>query len=181
MLTRLRRRLAHVGADRLTIVEANMNAPLPVNEPVDVVFSVAAMHLLPDHEAAFRSLAGTIRPEGVLRAEWGAEGNLANVEEALVSLGLPSMRHAFNFGTPEQTERRLRIAGFIDIDIAVVPHSARFESSTQLEVYLTTVPLRPVLDRLPIDQHDQVVRAVAARLPDRQVDFMRLQVSARRP
>jgi hypothetical protein len=54
------------------------------------------------------------------------------------------------------------------------------ESGTHFEAFLTSVVLSAVLDSVPAGQRQQVVRDVAVRLPERQVDYLRLQASARR-
>ncbi len=180
MLAKLRGRLAGVGPDRLTTLHADLTAPLTLDEPVDAVFSVATLHWVPDHGSLFGSLAGVLRPGGVLRAEWGGAGNVANVETALVDLGLPRIGESCNFFTAKQTTERLAAAGFTDIDVVCVPDSARMESGAQFEAFLTSVVLSAVLDSIPTGQRQQVAKDVAARLPEPQVDFMRLQASARR-
>ena len=78
MLNRLRARLAGTGPERLTVLQADLTAPLPVAEPVDAAFSVATLHWLPDHEQVFRSLAAVLGPGALLRAEWGGAGNCAS-------------------------------------------------------------------------------------------------------
>jgi trans-aconitate 2-methyltransferase len=180
MLAQLRRRLAGIGPDRLTILRADLTAPLGLEEPVDAVFSVATLHWLPDHESVFRSLAGVLRPGGLLRAEWGGAGNIANIEAALVDLGLPQVGESCQFATAEHTAQWLAAAGFTDIDVTCVPDFARLETTGQLEAFLTTVVLAAVLDGLPAGQRRQVVQDVAARLPEPEVDYKRLHVSARR-
>lgn len=180
MLAQLRDRLAGVGPDRLTTLHADLTGPLVLNEPVDAVFTVATLHWMPDHGSLFQSLAGVLRPGGLLRAEWGGAGNVANVEAVLVDLGLPRVGEACNFATAERTAERLAAAGFIDIDVVCVPDPARMESAPQFEAFLTSVVLSAVLDSIPVGQRRQAVRDVAARLPEPQVDFMRLQASARR-
>lgn len=180
MLAQLRDRLAGVGPDRLTTLHADLTAPLSLDEPVDAVFSVATLHWIPDHGSLFHSLAAVLRPGGLLRAEWGGAGNVANVEAALVELGLPRIGESCNFATADQTAGRLAVAGFTDIDVICVPDPARMESGAQFEAFLTSVVLSAVLDSIPAGQRRQVVRDVAARLPEPRVDFMRLQASARR-
>jgi len=185
MLTRLRERLrdelARPSGSRLTVVRANLAAPLRLERPVDAVFSVATLHWLPDHPAVFRSLAGVLRPGGLLRAEWGGAGNCASVESALAAAGLPPLNAACNFATDRQTADRLRDAGFADVRTALVPDPARFEPGAQLEAYLGTVVLGSVLESVPAGQRAEAVRQVAARLPEPAVDYVRLQASARRP
>lgn len=180
MLAQLRDRLAGVGPDRLTTLHADLTAPLTLEEPVDAVFSVATLHWVPDHGSLFRSFAGVLRPGGLLRAEWGGAGNVASVEAALVELGLPRIGEACNFATAEQTAERLAAAGFTDIDVVCVPDAARMQSDVQFEAFLTSVVLSAVLDSIPPAQRRQAVSDVAARLPEPQVDYVRLQASARR-
>ncbi len=143
-------------------------------------FSVATLHWIPDHGSLFQSLAGVLRPGGLLRAEWGGAGNVANVEAVLVDLGLPRIGEACNFATADQTAERLAAAGFTDIDVVCVPDPARMESAPQFEAFLTSVVLSAVLATIAADQRPQAVRDVAVRLPEPRVDFMRLQASARR-
>ena len=146
-----------------------------------LTFSVATLHWLPDHEAAFRSLATILRPEGVLRAEWGGAGNLASINAALVELGLASVDDALQFADAEQTAARLTAAGFVDVQVELVPDPARLQPGPQLEAFLGTVVLGAVLDPLPEDQRPQVIRDVAARLPRAEVDYVRLRAAARLP
>jgi trans-aconitate 2-methyltransferase len=180
MLAQLRDRLAGVGPDRLTTLHADLTAPLTLEEPVDAVFSVATLHWVPDHRSLFRSLAGVLRPGGLFRAEWGGAGNVANVEAVLVDLGLPRIGEACNFATAERTARRLATAGFTDIDVVCVPDPARMQSAVQFEAFMTSVVLSAVLDSIPTGRRRQVVKDVGARLPEPQVDYVRLQACARR-
>jgi trans-aconitate 2-methyltransferase len=181
MLDRLRRRLAGVDPARLTVLRANLAEPLVLDRPVDAVFSVATLHWLPDHPAVFRSLAGVLRPGGLLRAEWGGAGNCATVETALAGLGLPPLNAACNFATDGETAQRLRDAGFTDVHTALVPDPARLEPGAQLEAFLGTVVLGSVLEQVPAGDRAEMARRVAARLPAPAVDYVRLQASARLP
>ncbi|MFJ4655777.1 class I SAM-dependent methyltransferase [Nocardia sp. NPDC088792] len=181
MLARLRDRLADTAADRLTVLEANLNAPLHIDADIDAVFSVATLHWLPDHDAVFRSLAGVLRPGGILCAEWGGAGNLAGIEAALADIDLPALNGPCHFATAEDTARRLEAAGFVDIEVALVPDPAHLEPGAQLESFLSTVVLGAVLDPLPESERAGVVHAVATRLPEPVIDYVRLQASARLP
>jgi trans-aconitate 2-methyltransferase len=87
----------------------------------------------------------------------------------------------WHFPGVDDTGRRLAAAGFTDIDVALVPDPARLEPGEQLWSYLGTVVLGAHLDRLPPEQHRPVVQAVAAKLPEPVVDYVRLQFSARIP
>ena len=178
MLERLRGRLAGTDPERWSALQADLREPLELDAPVDAVFSVATLHWLPDHAAVFASLAGALRPGGLLRAEWGGAGNLAGVDSALEDLGLLSVDDRLAFVGAEQTTQRLADAGFVDVRVSLVPDPVRLQPGAQLEAFLATVVLGAVLDPLPADRRPDVVRDVAARLDGPVVDYVRLQAAA---
>jgi len=111
----------------------------------------------------------------------GGDGNLASINDVLVGLGLASVDDALQFADAKQTAARLTAAGFIDVQVDLVPDPARLQPGKQLEAFLGTVVLATVLDPLPHDQRREVVREVAARLPRPEVDYVRLRASAQLP
>jgi SAM-dependent methyltransferase len=153
-------------------------------ETVDVVFSTATFHWIADHDALFASLRGVLRSGGRLVAQCGGAGNIASVHAAArQAADDPEFRSYFegwrgpwNFATPEDTERRLRDAGFAEArcwlaDRPVQPDDAR--------EYLRTINLGAHLDRLPDDLRYPFVDAVLARLGERPVlDYVRLNIDA---
>ena len=80
---------------------------LTLDEPVDSVFSCAVFHWIDDHERLFERLHAALRPGGRLVAQCGGHGNIVNV---VAAMGEEGPRH--HFARPEDTERRLREAGF---------------------------------------------------------------------
>jgi trans-aconitate 2-methyltransferase len=178
MLDQLAKRLA--GSDRLTVQRADLREPLSLDRPADAVFSVATLHWLPDHDVVFRSLAGVLRPGGLLRIECGGAGNIAEVDRAVTGLGFPSLNGAFRFADVADTEASLAAAGFTDIEVNLVHDPARFQAGAQLESFLATVVLGPLLDPMEPLARPDVVRRVAAALPRPEVDYVRLQMSATR-
>ncbi len=179
MLSRLRERLAGVPSDRLTVLHADLRERLPLDRPVDAVFSVATLHWLPDHRSVFARLRSALRAGGRLAAEFGGHGNLAAVDAALTDLGLPSVNGQLTFATAESTRAALAAAGFTDVDVDLRPDPAVFTERDQLEAFLAVVVLGTVLDPLPSTERRRVVLAVAARLPRPEVDYVRLTVHAR--
>jgi hypothetical protein len=91
------------------------------------------------------------------------------------SLPLPHKRWG-----PETTAR-LAAAGFTEIDVAVVPDPVALEPGDQIEAFLATVILGPLLRGLPPAERRPFVRAVAQRLPGPIIDYVRLQIRAVRP
>jgi trans-aconitate 2-methyltransferase len=104
---------------------------------------------------------------------------VASVEAAIRTV-LREAPSTWNFAGVDETRERLARAGFTDIDVALVPDPARLEPGEQLRSYLRTVVLGGHLDRLPAAEHDAFVAAVADRLDEPVVDYVRLQFAGRR-
>ena len=177
MLVEATRRLARFG-DRVRFVECDLGRPLPLTEPVDAVFSTATLHWVPDHDALFRNLAAVVRPGGPLVAQCGGAGNIASVQRVLADLG--EWTGPWTFATPEETAARLETAGFVDVDVWLHEEPTRIEPGEPMEAFLTTVILRTHLDRMPEDQRAGFVHRVAERLPSPVIDYVRLNIVARR-
>ena len=178
MLVEARRRLERFGG-RVQFVECDLGAPLPIDGPVDAVFSTATFHWVPDHDALFANLAAVLRPGGALVAQCGGAGNLASVRRAVAEVG-ETWPRPWAFAGPEDTAARLAGAGFVDIETWLHDEPTRIEPGEALETFLRTVVLRLHVDRLPEEQRAGYVRAVAERLPAGDLDYVRLNIVARR-
>jgi trans-aconitate 2-methyltransferase len=180
MVDEARRRLARFG-DRITYVVADLNEPfeLPGGALVDAILSTATFHWVPDHAALFRNLAAVIRPNGRLVAQFGGAGNIARVKAIVASIGDGWLGPA-HYETPEATTERLAAAGFVDIHAWLQPEPTRFEPGEPFETFLRTVILGPQVDRLPESERAGYVHEVASRLGEPLVDYVRLNVDARR-
>ena len=179
MVDAARDRLARFG-DRIEYVVADLGAPLPIDEPVDAVLSTATFHWVPDHDALFANLAAVIRPGGWLVAQCGGVGNIESIQRVLATVG-DGWLGAGPLRDGRWTRRaRLDAAGFVDLECWLTDEPTRFESGEPFETYLRTVVLGAHLARLPADEHDAFVRAVADRLPDPLIDYVRLNIVARR-
>ncbi len=176
MLDQLRVRLdGRTG--RLEIVHADLTQPLRLPDPVDAVFSVAAFHWIPDHDALFDNLAAVLVPGGQLVFECGGHGNIASVIHAVGSL-VDDVPEVWNFADVTETGTRLRAAGFVDTEVELVTDAAVFPDDDLLLRYLETVILGAHLDRLRVDERAAFIRAVADRLPAPVIDYVRLTVRA---
>jgi trans-aconitate 2-methyltransferase len=179
MIASASERLARFGA-RVSYVVADLGEPLPVDPgSVDAVLSTATFHWVPDHDALFRNLAAVLRPGGPLVAQCGGAGNVASIGRALAALGY-GWRGGVHFETPEATGDRLRASGFVDVECWLTDEPTRFERGPELEIYLRTVVLGPHLDEMPAADHDEFVRAVADGLDEPVIDYVRLNITARR-
>lgn len=179
MLARARDRLAGFG-DRIEFIEADLRRPLPIAEPVDAVLSTATFHWIVDHDELFRHLAAVIRPGGWLVAQSGGAGNIASIMAVLSTTG-DGWRGDVTFADPIETARRLDAAGFVDIECWLQDEPTWFEPGPPFETYLRTVVLGAHLERLPEDARGAFVHEVAARLAEPMIDYVRLNIVARRP
>lgn len=165
------------GDARVTLVHADLEEPLPLAEPVDAIVSTSTFHWVRDHDALFRHLAAALRPGGQLVVDCGGAGNIAAVVEILRDLGHTEL--PWTYAGVEETEARLRAAGFERMDVRLRPRVTRFGSVEELERFFTTVALRTfVTDLGPVDG-PALVHEVATRLPAPELRWVRLEIEAR--
>ena len=179
MLAQLRDRLAG-QLDRVQVLQADLREPLPATEPVDAVLSVATLHWLPDHAQVFGSVARMLRPGGQFVAEAGGLGNIAGVRAVLGELGADDGRDIWNFAGAAETRARLAAAGFTGIEVGLVPDPAWLRvggpaGGVPGHRHPRCAPARPAARR-----RQPFVRAVAGRLDEPVVDYVRLQIRATR-
>jgi trans-aconitate 2-methyltransferase len=178
MIDAARDRLAPFG-ERIEFVVADLGQPLPIEGAVDAILSTATFHWVPDHDALFANLAAVLRPGGWLVAQCGGAGNIATVRRVLASIGDGWLGPA-HYETPMATVRRLDASGFVDIECWLTDKPTRFEAGEPFETFLRTVILGPHLERLRLGERDAFVREVASRMPEPLIDYVRLNILARR-
>jgi trans-aconitate 2-methyltransferase len=170
---------ARLGEDpRVELVQADLGRPLPLAAPVDAIVSTSTLHWVRDHDAMYGHLHDALRPGGVLHADCGGHGNIARVLAALREVGVTE--HPWTFATPEETLARLAATGFADAQARLVPRPMPLDPA-DLREYLRTVVLGPFVDRRSPEEATRLIDAVAERLPDATLDYVRLELSARRP
>lgn len=180
MVEKARQRLG----DRADYLHADL-AELTVPEPVDLVFSTATFHWLPDHARLFARLRAALREGGRLVAQCGGEGNVAAYAEAILAVAaeprfaphFEGMERPWNFAAPEPTEERLRAAGFEPVRCWLEPKPVTPEHPYE---FATTVTLGPHLARLPEELHRPFAEEILARSPQPfTLDYVRLNIEAR--
>jgi trans-aconitate 2-methyltransferase len=176
MLDEARRRLASYG-ELVEYVQADLAAPLPLSPPVDAILSTATFHWVLDHDALFRHLAAVVVPGGRLVAQCGGRGNIATVQAALAELG-EGQRAVHYFAGPEETEARLRAAGFTDARCWLEDAPTTFASRPEFETFLETVILRPYLGDRAGNDRAAFVAAIADRIGSLELDYVRLNIDA---
>jgi trans-aconitate 2-methyltransferase len=173
------------------LVRADLTT-LALGRPVDLVFSTATLHWIPDHERLFANLFRLLAPGGRLVAQYGGAGNLARVVDRVAAwMADPAhaphsrgFRNSWRFGDPEETSRMLARAGFVAIDAALEPAPARFDGAAEYREFLAKVVLREHLAHLPPSIGaalvDATCDAAARDDPPFMLDYVRLNVSATR-
>jgi trans-aconitate 2-methyltransferase len=166
------------GDPRVDLVVADLTEPLQIDGRVDAILSTATFHWIGDHASLFRNLASVLRPGGQLVAQCGGAGNIANLERIISRLG-----HTFGgkktFATAEETRARLEDTGFEAIETWL--HEERTTiPDDDLEAFLETVCLGGIVDGMGDDERERFVHEVAARMPEPRIDYVRLNISARK-
>ncbi len=176
MVAEAQRRLAP-DSERVTVLRADLAKPLPL-QSVDAIVSTATFHWIHDHEALFAHLAPVLRPGGQLVAQCGGVGNIARVHAAAKAAGVDL--DPTHFATPADTERRLTAAGFIEVRCWLQPEPTPLGAGEPFETYLRTVCLRAHLEQLPASEHKAFLQAVMHQLGEPVIDYVRLNIDARR-
>jgi len=158
---------------------------LELTEPVDLVFSTATFHWILDHELLFRRLRAALAPGGRMVAQCGGRGNIAEFSEAVRAVAtrsefssrLGSMDEHWNFAAPEETEQRLRDAGFGEARCWLQPKPVIPESPLD---FTSTAVIGTHLARLP----EQLRRPFAEAVLDQAgepltLEYVRLNIEAR--
>lgn len=180
-------RLAAFG-ERARVMQADLQ-DLPPLPSVDVVFSNAVFHWVPDHDRLFRGLRGFLRPGGHLVAQCGGQGNLARCRAATEAVRVEGpfasffadWRPPWHYEPPEPTRQRMEAAGFRDVQCWLAPAPTAFPDRDALRAFLRGAVLTPYNAVLPEAQRDAFANAVVDRLggPPWELDYVRLEMRAR--
>lgn len=153
-------------------------------ERVDAVLSTATFHWIADHDGLFARLRAVLRDGGQFVAQCGGAGNIEVVHAAAraVAADPPYAAHLggwagpWNFATPQDTEARLRAAGFTDVRCGLQEWPVRPDDPT---TYLSNIVLGAHLEQLPADLHDPFVAGVLDALPaPLTIPYVRLNIDA---
>jgi trans-aconitate methyltransferase len=192
MLEQARKRLARY-VDRVSFVRADVATHVE-RPPVDAVFSTATFHWVRDHDALFRSLFASLRPGGRLVAQWGGGPNIARLVERTDRLRANATFAPFfarwekpwRFANTDETEGRLKRAGFVVTRVWLEAAPARFDDAASFREFVSTVCLRSELAQLPDEKTrdaylDPVVGEASHDDPPFVLDYWRLNVDAHVP
>jgi trans-aconitate 2-methyltransferase len=173
-----------------SVVRADLSF-VPFRGAFDLIFSTATFHWIQDHERLFAELRGALRARGRLEAQCGGGPNLGALHARADALAAePQFKSQFagwqepwNFATPDETELRLRKAGFRDARCWLEYAPTTFPDADRYRDFLQTVVLRPYLAK--VSEHElrmhylqALVAAAADDDPPFTLDYWRLNISA---
>ncbi len=152
---------------------------LDLAEPVDAIVSTATLHWVSDHDRLWARLAWALRPSGLLEIQCGGEGNIDDVREVIEAVARDVAPELVGwspwvFAGPQQTEERLRQAGFTAIRCWLEERPTYPED---VDTFVRTSILPAHLARLPARRREEFAAAVVegVRLP---LGYVRLNASA---
>lgn len=172
-------------ADRSEVICRDL-AALGMEAAVDHAFSNAVFHWIEDHDTLFRGLHRAIRPGGTLVAQCGGRGNVAEVESALRTVcrepsfsgTMGDFESPWNFAGPEESEARLRAAGFTQARCWLENQTARPEEP---RAFLQASGLAPIRERLDPESFEAFTdRMMAVMGQPEAFDYVRLNITAER-
>jgi trans-aconitate 2-methyltransferase len=152
---------------------------LDLSESVDAIVSTAALHWVGEHDRLWQQLARALRPGGRLEIQCGGQGNIDGVCEVIDAVAASTAPELMGwspwvFAGPEETERRLREAGFVEVRCWLEERPTYPED---VGAFVRTSILAAHLQRLPQERRESFAAAVVAgvQLP---LDYVRLNASA---
>lgn len=177
---------------RVSFVQAALPA-LPFASTIDVVFSTATFHWVPDHPALFAGICAALRSGGRLHAQCGGGPNLAGAH-ALAERVMHAPPFApyfvgwngvWQFADAGETAGRLTAAGFTEVEAWLEAAPTMLASADDYKAFVTTVIYHPHLARLPDALHAPFIEAVTALAaetsPPFSLDYWRLNMTGRKP
>lgn len=149
---------------------------LILGEPVDAIVSTATLHWVPDHDRLWARLAAALGPGGILEAQCGGRGNIADVAAAIEEVAFDELAgwSPWVFAGPEETTARLELAGFTEVRCWL---EDRPTDPPDLAEFVRTSILPAHLARLPAERRGAFVEAVLERI-EAPLGDVRLNVSA---
>jgi trans-aconitate 2-methyltransferase len=159
---------------------------LELDEPVDAIVSSAVFHWIPDHDALFARMRAALEEGGRIEAQCGGKGNLDEFrrisgevvagEPYAAQLAAAGFEEPWFYGDAEETEERLRAAGFGEIKTWLQPWDVVPPDPRE---FMRTLILKPHVDSLPAALHERLLDDVLAAVGEPfSLRYVRLNISA---
>jgi trans-aconitate 2-methyltransferase len=159
---------------------------LELGEPVDAITSSAVFHWIPDHDALFARMRAALKPGGRIEAQCGGKGNLDDFrrvsgevvirEPYAAHLRESGFEEPWFYADAEETAKRLRAAGFEEIETSLQPWDVVPPDPRE---FMRTLILKPHVDSLPAELHEPLLDEVEAAVGEPfSLRYIRLNISA---
>lgn len=182
----------HGSLDRVEFRHADLT-DFTFPKPVDLIFSNAVFHWVPDHAQMFHSLFAVVKPGGSLVAQFGGGGNLARLKSRVMVMRndepfrryLEKFDEVAHYEPVEPTVARLREAGFENIDAGLHPEPVTFPDAVAYKSFIRSVNLHRYMAKFPPEVEEDFVDRLAMMAskdhPPYTLDYVRLTVRATKP
>ena len=162
------------GNPKVSMLQSDLNSPLPVApDSIDAIMTVAALHWLPSHDQVWQHFYRALKPGGRLVVDAGGFGNLDSTLHTARTIDPAAYFPDWYYAKDTDTHELLTEAGFTNIQVQLRPHPTPLPDTKTLFTYLKTLVFR--------EWSDEKLRALAEILPDRNLDYVRLEVRANKP
>jgi trans-aconitate 2-methyltransferase len=159
---------------------------LELDEPVDAIVSSAVFHWITDHDALFARMRAALKEGGRIEAQCGGKGNIDEFrrvsgevvarEPYAAHLDAVGFEEPWFYADAGETEERLRAAGFTDVKAWLQPWDVVPADPRE---FMRTLILKPQVDSLPPELHEQVLDDVEAAVGGPfTLRYVRLNISA---
>lgn len=192
MTANLEKELAGRGITNVVALTASLT-DFTLPEQVDVVFSNAVFHWVPDDDGLFGSLARATKPGGRLRAQCGGAGNISRLREATHAVEkrapysdqLSGDSEFRKYRTVEEARTAMERNGWRDVRGDLFEAPVTFEDDDAAVLYLRTIILQHQANALPEELSGRFLRDVIAETVERNgapfsADYVRLNLWATR-
>ena len=193
MIAKISRAIHERGITNVTPIRAGLT-DFELPEQVDVVFSNAVLHWIPDDDALFSCLLRATKPGGRFRAQCGGGNNIVRL---MVATQAVEQRQPFaryldggaefrKYRTAEQAEEAMKRAGWTDVRAALFDSPVLFEDHDEASLYLRTIILQRHVAALPEEHQEPFLRSVIDETVRRfgspfTADYVRLDLWATKP
>jgi trans-aconitate 2-methyltransferase len=193
MISKITQAIENRGETRITPILANLT-DFELPEQVEVVFSNAVLHWIPDDDALFGCLLRATKPGGRFRAQCGGGDNMVRLMDATHAVErrepfpryLDGTAEFRKYRSTEQAKAAMERAGWTDARAALFDSPVPFEDHDEASLYLRTIILQRHVAALPEEQQEPFLRAVIEETIRRfgepfTADYVRLDLWAMNP
>ena len=192
MISKITKAIEERGITNVIPIQASLT-DFELPEQVDVVFSNAVLHWIPDDDVLFSCLLRATKPGGRFRAQCGGAGNIERLTVATeaVAQRKPYERYLRfaefrKYRTPEEAKYAMDRAGWTDVRASLFDSPVRFDNHDDAALYLRTIILQRHVAALPEEYQEPFLRAVIDETVRRfgepfTADYVRLDLWALRP